>query len=67
MNIRVESLKAVGPAYARLRRQQGLPPLKSGVSAAPGDEGPVRVLCEGHTYTLWITDSKGRRPAPAAR
>lgn len=67
MNIRVDTLSAVGPAYARLRRQQGLPPLKSGVSAVPGDDGPVRVLCRGETYTLWIKDSRGQRPAPAQR
>lgn len=63
MIIRVRKMAAAGNAYARLRRQAGLPPLKGGVTARVGATGPVQVLCDGVTYTLWVGDA----PAPAAR
>lgn len=54
MNIRVNSLKAAGGAYARLRRQRGLAPYKGKASVLPGVLGPVRVICGDLTYTLML-------------
>lgn len=54
MNIRVNSLKAAGGAYARLRRQRGLDPYKGKASVVLGVLGPVRVVCGDLTYTLML-------------
>lgn len=63
MNLRVKTLSAAGPAYARLRRHKGLEPVKGTASLKPSDEGPVRVICDGATYTLFLNGA----PAPATR
>lgn len=63
MTIRVDRPEAAGAAYARLRRQRGLPPVKGEASLSRESDGPVRVVCQGIEYTLML----GGSPAPAAR
>lgn len=63
MTIRVDRPEAAGAAYARLRRQRGLPPVKKGATLSLEADGPVRVICRGVEYTLML----GGSPAPAAR
>ena len=61
MNIRVDELKQAGPAYARLRRQRGLPPYKGRIRMVAGAHTPVTVVCGGARYGLYT----GAVPAPA--
>lgn len=61
--IQVESLAAVGHAYARVRRAAGLPAYKGDVELRLSDAevlGPAVVEVQGHLYTIFI----GGLPAP---
>ena len=52
--IHVSGLAAVGHAYARVRREAGLPPYKGAVELRLSEAGPVLVEFNGAIYTLFI-------------
>lgn len=65
--IRVRDAASLVRAYARVRDAAGLPPYRGRAEARPGLAGPVTVLWDGDTLTLWIESGAGWVPAPAGR